>query len=81
MSSALNIPLPAFAISEYAIYVALSFFTAILSIDWAFFSRRGLPPGPQRLPIVGNILQVPKSQEWFHWAKFLDTYGKHKPLD
>lgn len=77
MASALSLPLLAFPISEYAIYIVLGVFTAIIFIDWAFFSRRGLPPGPRRLPIIGNVLQVPKSQEWFHWAKFLDTYGKH----
>ncbi|KAK4074870.1 uncharacterized protein Triagg1_5019 [Trichoderma aggressivum f. europaeum] len=36
-----------------------------------------LPPGPQGLPILGNILDLPPSgkPEFQHWLKFKDLYG------
>jgi hypothetical protein len=37
-----------------------------------------LPPGPKGKPIVGNIADLPPpgAQEWLHWLKFKDPYGK-----
>lgn len=40
-------------------------------------SRPPLPPGPKGKPIVGNMLDLPKSgqHEWLHWAKHRRQYG------
>ncbi|KAF4598059.1 hypothetical protein EYR38_006453 [Pleurotus pulmonarius] len=46
------------------------------------FSKRGteytwpLPPGPKRLPFIGNLLDMPKHLEWVtfrKWARDLDS--------
>ncbi|KAI0261388.1 cytochrome P450 [Gloeopeniophorella convolvens] len=47
----------------------------LLVISWAFHRRRRLPPGPYGLPLLGNVIGLPKEYEWLHWAKFKDTYG------
>ncbi|KAK2018596.1 cytochrome P450 [Colletotrichum eremochloae] len=39
--------------------------------------RPPLPPGPKGLPIVGNVNDLPKSDEFeaLHWLKHKDAYG------
>jgi len=39
--------------------------------------RLPLPPGPRPLPILGNILDLPRegTPEWEHWLKHKDLYG------
>jgi hypothetical protein len=41
-----------------------------------------LPPGPRRKPIVGNIADLPPPgvQDWMHWLKHKDLYGRLKKL-
>ncbi|KLO11753.1 cytochrome P450 [Schizopora paradoxa] len=34
-----------------------------------------LPPGPKRLPLVGNIFQMPRSREWLKAAEWRSEYG------
>jgi hypothetical protein len=35
-----------------------------------------LPPGPPPLPIVGNVLHMPKEQPWLKYAEWAKQYGK-----
>ncbi|KAL4994465.1 cytochrome P450 [Aspergillus recurvatus] len=39
--------------------------------------RAPLPPGPEPLPIVGNVrdMPIPGSPEWLHWLKHKELYG------
>ena len=36
-----------------------------------------LPPGPQPLPIVGNVLHMPKEQPWLKYAEWAKQYGEY----
>ncbi|KAG6865993.1 hypothetical protein C0991_009665 [Blastosporella zonata] len=43
-------------------------------------ARRGqrapLPPGPKGYPLIGNVLDMPATQEWLTFAKWGEQYGK-----
>jgi len=38
--------------------------------------RRGCPPGPRPLPIIGNLLDIPRESSWLTYAEFSKTYGE-----
>lgn len=47
---------------------------------WKFFAkstRNGLPlpPGPPGLPLIGNLLDVPKEFMWLTFEKYRQEYG------
>jgi hypothetical protein len=33
------------------------------------------PPGPKRLPIIGNLLDMPSREEWITYREWSDEYG------
>lgn len=39
-------------------------------------SKLPYPPGPKSYPLVGNFLDIPKTQEWKTYAEWSETYGK-----
>ncbi|KAJ6457811.1 cytochrome P450 [Mycena vitilis] len=40
----------------------------------SYFSRKTLPPGPPGLPLIGNVFDVPKSQQWLAFIKMSRKY-------
>ncbi|KAJ6530989.1 cytochrome P450 [Mycena vulgaris] len=51
---------------------------ATLSLCYHLYTRNAtlpLPPGPRGWPLVGNILDMPKSHAWKTFARWGDIYG------
>jgi hypothetical protein len=63
-------------------------FLVLLSFAFSFSAirdhqrRRGLsyPPGPRPLPVIGNLLDIPKRLSWLAYIKFSKKYGKDPSL-
>ena len=36
-----------------------------------------LPPGPKRLPILGNALDIPLSKQWLAFQRWAEEYGMY----
>ncbi|KAJ7080834.1 cytochrome P450 [Mycena belliarum] len=51
----------------------------VSTILWKWFlQRRGslpLPPGPPKLPLVGNLFQMPSTLEWETYSEWSKSYG------
>jgi hypothetical protein len=65
----------------------VSFFSALLFLAsiWVIHAHRrhgGLPypPGPRPLPILGNLLDVPKDFSWLAYTRLSKTYGRNITL-
>lgn len=41
-----------------------------------FSTKRTLPPGPTRWPVLGNALQIPQAYAWLTFSEWAKTYGE-----
>lgn len=39
--------------------------------------KRPLPPGPKGLPVLGNLLDMPRESEWLTFQQWARDYGMH----
>ena len=50
-----------------------------LYISYRLYRRTNtlpLPPGPKGIPLIGNVLDMPKSHAWKTFAQWGDIYGE-----
>ncbi|KAF7594730.1 hypothetical protein BBP40_008437 [Aspergillus hancockii] len=47
----------------------------ILRVVYEYYRDRNLPPGPRRLPLIGNIHQVPQVLPWRTFDQWSKKYG------
>ncbi|KAI9449572.1 cytochrome P450 [Lactarius psammicola] len=54
-----------------------AFLLAAFSYTMHRMRSRGLPypPGPKRIPIIGNLLDMPSHEEWVTYEKWSDQFG------
>jgi hypothetical protein len=58
------------------LFAVLLFLASIRAIH--DYRRRGglsYPPGPRPLPILGNLLEIPKDFPWLAYTQFSKKYG------
>ncbi|KAJ7753262.1 putative monooxygenase [Mycena metata] len=58
--------------------IAITAFSAC--VGWLVFStlvprKTKRPPGPRRLPVIGNVLEFPQNFQWFTFSKWAKAYG------
>ena len=49
----------------------------VFVVYWMNGKRQGryLPPGPKKLPLIGNLLSMPRTLEWETFAKWGQEHG------
>jgi hypothetical protein len=61
--------------------LAITFLSGVLLVIVLYVANhtrsdsRPYPPGPKRLPVIGNLLDMPSREEWLTYRKWSDEYG------
>lgn len=63
------------------IATGLSATAAFGFLAWSLIKRNAeprlpLPPGPRPLPLIGNILDVPREKQWLVHQQWAQQYGE-----
>lgn len=73
---------PDMSFSKDIVFLILLIFITIAL--WYHFERKRcnpqllpLPPGPPGLPLIGNVLDIPKDYEYLQYNEWRNVYGAH----
>lgn len=55
--------------------ISLAIAGGIVCAQWGRLRRRPLPPGPRRVPLLGNILQIPLEDQFKTFTGWGNVYG------
>ena len=67
--------------SDYLAILATLVLTALFHVKIRKRSTLSLPPGPKKLPLLGNLFDLPTSHEWLTYAKLCKEYSMYGDLE
>ncbi len=60
---------------DFLFAVVVGFSGLTLLVMYARKRRLPYPPGPKRLPVVGNLFSMPSQEEWVTYKKWSEELG------
>ena len=68
---------------QLQVIVVITVVVGVLAARWLRKPSlsKHLPPGPKPLPVIGNILDVPKSFPWLGFHDMCKQYGEYLTLN
>jgi hypothetical protein len=52
----------------------------ITQVLWSYFTPQPYHPGPRRVPLIGNALQIPRKTPWISYKQWSKIYGEYSTM-